>query len=200
MTATADGTGNGGNITLSAPIVAGFENSDIVANAVRGRGGNIQITTQGIFGLKFRPQLTPESDITASSEFGVNGTVDINNFGVDPNSGLIELPVNLTDPSQQIAAGCSSNNESSFIATGRGGIPQNPSQDVRSDRTWSDIRDISSFRQTQSVQAQIPKSPETLLVQATSWHRNAQGKIELVADKPFTQAQQQLTCAVVPKS
>ena len=37
-------------------------------------GGNINITTQGIFGLEFREELTPESDITASSKFGVNGT------------------------------------------------------------------------------------------------------------------------------
>jgi hypothetical protein len=51
----------------------GLENSDIIANTVKGRGGNIQITTQGLFGLKFRPQLTPENDITASSQFRVSG-------------------------------------------------------------------------------------------------------------------------------
>ncbi|MEA5572717.1 S-layer family protein [Calothrix sp. UHCC 0171] len=202
----ATGTATGGNIRINAPIIIGLENSDITANAIEGAGGNIDITTQGIFGLKYRDQLTNESDITASSEFGVNGTVDINNFGVDPNSGLVELPVNLTDPSQQIAAGCADNSGSSFIATGRGGIPQNPTQEVRSDvydglrlRTWSDIRDISAFRQTQPVQAKISTTPENL-VQATSWHRNAQGKIELIADKSPTQVQQTLTCAAIPKS
>ncbi|BAZ36789.1 hypothetical protein NIES4101_27090 (plasmid) [Calothrix sp. NIES-4101] len=61
------------------------------------------------------------------------------------------------------------------------------------------MRDISAFHKTQPVQAKIPTTPETL-VQATSWHRNAQGKIELVADKPSTQVQQALTCAAVPKS
>jgi filamentous hemagglutinin family protein len=199
INAETKGTGNGGNISIDAPVIVGLENSDIIANAVKGNGGNIDIKTQGIFGLEYRNQLTPESDITASSQFGVNGTVDINNFGTDPSSGLVELPENVTDPSQQIASGCSANQGSSFVATGRGGIPQNPSQEVRSDRTWSDIRDISTYRKNSAVTAQIPTNPKTL-IQATSWHRNAEGKIELIADKSSTQVQQQLTCAAIPES
>jgi filamentous hemagglutinin family protein len=197
ITSTASGSGNGGNISINAPIIVGLENSDIIANAIKGQGGNIQITTQGIFGLKFRDQLTPENDITASSQLGVNGNVQINTIGVDPNSGLVELPANVTDPSQQIATGCASNQGSSFVATLRGGIPQNPTQEIGSDRTWSDVRDISAYRNTQTVQ--ILKSPE-VLVQATGWRRNAQGKIELFADKSPTQVQPALTCAAVPKS
>ncbi|MEH2057446.1 MAG: S-layer family protein [Nostoc sp.] len=206
ITATAGGTGDGGNIVINSPIILGLENSDIIANAVQGQGGNINITTQGLFGLKYRAHLTPESDITASSQFGVNGTVDINNIGIDPNSGLVELPENVTDPSQQIATGCANSEGSRFVATGRGGIPQNPTQQIGSDvydglrlRTWSDTRDLSAYRKTGEVTAQIPTSSETL-IQATSWHRNAQGKIELVADKSSAQVQQPLTCAAVTKS
>ncbi|MEH2247748.1 S-layer family protein [Nostoc sp.] len=206
ITTTAGGSGKGGNITINAPIIAGFENSDIIANAVNGQGGNIQITTQGIFGLKFRPQLTTENDITASSQFGVNGNVQITSSDVDPNSGLVQLPENVTDPSQQIATGCANKNGSSFVATGRGGVPQNPAQEVRSDvydglhlRTWSDIRDLSEYRKTGEVTVQILPLPETL-IPATSWHRNAQGKVELVADKSSTQVQSSLSCAAVPKS
>ncbi|WP_442936143.1 two-partner secretion domain-containing protein [Nostoc sp.] len=199
ITATAGGSGDGGNININAPIVAGLENSDIIANAVKGRGGNIQIATQGIIGLQYRPQITAENDITASSQFGVSGTVQINHVGIDPNSGLVELPANVTDPSQQIASGCSANQGSRFVATGRGGVPQNPSQDVTSDRTWSDMRDISAFYQTQPIQAQTPKAPETL-VQATSWHRNAQGKIEMVAANSSSQISPTLTCAAAPQN
>jgi large exoprotein involved in heme utilization and adhesion len=204
ITTTAKGTGNGGNITLTAPVIVGLENSDIIANAVEGNGGNINITTQGIFGVKYRNQLTTENDITASSQLGVNGTVNINNFGVDPNSGLVELPINLADSSQQIATGCSHNTGSSFVATGWGGVPPNPTQEMRSGvydalrlRTWSDVRDLSTYHQTGEVTAQIPPSPK-VLVQATSWHRNAQGKIELIADKSPAQVQQTLTCAAMP--
>ncbi|BAY30435.1 filamentous hemagglutinin-like protein [Nostoc carneum NIES-2107] len=194
---TAGGNGNGGNININAPIVVGLENSDIVANAVLGMGGNIQITTQGMIGLQFRPELTSKSDITASSQFGINGTVQINNIGVDPNAGLIELPTNVTDPSRQIATGCASDDGSKFVATGRGGVPQNPMQEVRSDRTWSDTREISAFRQTQALQGQITQ-PSKPLVQATSWHRNAQGKIELVANQSPANFPPELTCAAAP--
>ncbi|MBD2165530.1 S-layer family protein [Calothrix membranacea FACHB-236] len=193
----ATGTATGGNISINAPIIIGLENSDITANAIKGAGGNIGIQTQGLFGLEFHDQLTPESDITASSEFGVSGTVQINNFGVDPNSGLVKLPGNVTDQSQQIATGCIDNSDSSFIATGRGGTPQNPTQEVRSDRTWSDTRNISAFRNKNSVQAQIPQPPKTL-VQATSWHRRADGKIELVAAQTAN-VQPSLTCAAVSR-
>jgi large exoprotein involved in heme utilization and adhesion len=68
------------------------EDSNIIANAFKGRGGNINITTQGLFGIEFHPRLTPQSDITASSEFGINGTVQINTPGIDPNRGLAQLP------------------------------------------------------------------------------------------------------------
>jgi filamentous hemagglutinin family protein len=130
ISATAGGLGNGGNVSINASIIVGFENSDIIANAVKGRGGNIQITAQGIFGLKFRPELTPENDITASSQFGVNGTVQISTPGIDPDSGLVELKLDLVDSSQQIVTGCGGNTGSSFVVTGRGGIPVNPGQEV----------------------------------------------------------------------
>ncbi|MBE9200504.1 MULTISPECIES: S-layer family protein [unclassified Nodularia (in: cyanobacteria)] len=199
ITANAKEDANGGNITIDAPIILGWENSDIAASAFKGKGGNIQITTEGIFGLQFRPQITEKSDITASSQFGVSGTVDINNFGIDPNSGLVELPKNVTDPSQQITTGCTDNQGSSFVATGRGGIPQNPNQQVWSDRTWSDIRDLSTYQQTQALKAPIPKSPESL-VQATSWRRNTQGQVQLITDKSSAQVQQPLTCAAVTQN
>ncbi|QMS87927.1 S-layer family protein [Nostoc edaphicum CCNP1411] len=195
ITSTAGGSGNGGNININSPIIAGLENSDIVANAVVGNGGNIQITTQGIFGLQFRPQLSPENDITASSQFGVSGTVQVNTIGVDPNSGLVKLPENVTDPSQQITTGCAGSEGSRFVATGRGGVPQNPSQEVRSNRTWSDIRNISVYRKTGDLNAQIPASPK-VLIEAKTWHRNAKGNVELIAAQPVN-IQPSLTCAAM---
>ncbi|OUC11694.1 MAG: filamentous hemagglutinin [Alkalinema sp. CACIAM 70d] len=180
ISATAGGTGNGGNVTINAPIILGLENSDIIANATKGRGGNISITTQGILGLKFRDRLTPENDITASSEFGVSGNVQVNTIGTDPNARLTELPVSVTDPSQKIATGCTPNQGSQFIATGRGGIPQNPNQQVAGDRTWNDLRDLSAYRSHASTVAasSVPQSP---LIQASGFERNADGTISLIA-------------------
>lgn len=181
LTATAQGTGNGGNININASIILGLENSDIVANAVQGRGGNIQITTQGIFGLKFRDRLTPDNDITASSQFGISGGVQITSPDVDPNSGLVELPVNVADPTQQIATGCSGMNESRFVATGRGGLPQNPTEQVTGDRPWSDLRDLSVYRHNPSI-APSPLDPSSVSpLEATGWRRNPNSQVELIA-------------------
>ncbi|MBN8561260.1 MAG: S-layer family protein [Leptolyngbya sp. UWPOB_LEPTO1] len=189
---SATGASTGGNITINAPIIVGLENSDIVANAVQGQGGNIQITTQGIIGLQYRDRTTPENDITASSEFGVNGTVEVNNVGVDPNSGLVELSTTLIDSTQQVAAGCSGTQGSSFVITGRGGVPQNPTQEVRRDRAWNDMRDLSTFQKT--AIAPVPTQTATL-VEATAWYRHPQTeKVELVAAHP-TSSTPSATCA-----
>ncbi|AFY53461.1 filamentous hemagglutinin family N-terminal domain protein [Rivularia sp. PCC 7116] len=177
----AKSTGNGGNITINSPVIAGFENSDIIANAVEGNGGNINITTQGIFGLEFRNELTEGSDITASSQLGVNGTVEINNISIDPSSGLTELPVKLADSSQQIAAGCSSNTGSTFVATGKGGVPHNPNQSLYLNRIWSDIRNLSQYRQRNSNSEVTTISNKLTIVEATGFMRNNKGEIELVA-------------------
>ncbi|HBE51228.1 MAG TPA: filamentous hemagglutinin, partial [Cyanobacteria bacterium UBA11369] len=186
ITATASGTGNGGNITIESPIIVGLQNSDIVANAVQGRGGNIQIITRGIFGLTYRPQLTPESDITASSQFGLSGTVAITNPEVDTRSFLVELPHNLVDPSQQISSGCDPTQGNTFTVTGRGGLPENPSSALLGRAVWWDNRDLSDVSQTASLPAQnVAKSePSTEIVEATGWVINAQGQVELVAQKP----------------
>ncbi|OUC11738.1 MAG: hypothetical protein B0A82_26475 [Alkalinema sp. CACIAM 70d] len=180
ITTNSGGNINGGNINIDSDVIIGLSNSDIVANAFKGRGGNINITTEGIFGLKYQSQLTPENDITASSEFGLNGNVQVNTIGTDPNAGLTELPVNVADASQKIATGCSSTQGSQFIATGRGGLPPNPNQEFIQDLTWNDLRDLSAYRGQSSTVAASPAAPSTL-VQASGFQRNANGTIELIA-------------------
>ncbi|MBE9118239.1 filamentous hemagglutinin N-terminal domain-containing protein [Lusitaniella coriacea LEGE 07157] len=178
--------GNGGNINITAPSIVGVptENSDITANAFTGDGGNIQITTNNIFGLQFRPQLTPKSDITASSQFGVNGTVTVNRLDVDPAQGLTQLSVNLTDPSERIISSCAAAQGNRFIVTGRGGFPPNPNEPLRSSSTWSDIRDLSEFRgETAEVEVEQAES-----IEANSWRINEEGNVELVAVMTNTEA------------
>jgi large exoprotein involved in heme utilization and adhesion len=179
---------NGGTITINSPIITGLENSDIVATAIQGSGGNIQIATQGIIGLQYRNRFTPASDITASSEFGVNGTVQVNNIGVDPSSGLLELPVEVIDPNQQVAQTCDPGQGSSFVMTGRGGMPENPTQHFRPDRTWKDIRFIppNIILPNRHTAAQIPETPT--IVEASSWYRTDQGQVILQVDKAASQA------------
>ncbi|MGI0493637.1 filamentous hemagglutinin N-terminal domain-containing protein [Alkalinema pantanalense CENA528] len=196
ITATSGGSGNGGNITIRNQFLVGTENSDIVANAFQGQGGNIQITTQGIFGLVYRLQQTPDNDITASSEFGVNGTVNVDTIGTDPNAGLTELPVNVTDPSQKIATGCSKTQGSKFIATGRGGLPPNPTQQMMHYITWNDLRDLSAYRDQPHTIAEKPTT-QPVLVQASGFQRKADGSIALIASPAAVPSVSVATCSGV---
>jgi filamentous hemagglutinin family protein len=172
--ATAGGQGNGGNVNILSPIIIGLEDSDIIANASKGRGGNIQVTTQAILGLKNRPMLTPGNDITASSEFGVNGMVTVNSIGVDPQSAVIELPTTIVDPSQKIGQGCQVQSDSRFIATGRGGVAASPIESLTTEHPWADMRSIST-----GSQQLTPIVASTPAVEATQWFTNAQGEVEL---------------------
>ena len=150
ITTNATGTANGGNILINSPVIAGFENSDIIANAVEGDGGNINITTSGIFGLQFRDELTSASDITASSEFGINGTVQINNVGIEPSSGLVELP-ELINTDVVIANSCvarSRKQDSTFYITGKAGFPYVPGEAVPSDYSMFEVRELSDNTRT----------------------------------------------------
>jgi filamentous hemagglutinin family protein len=176
ISAEAGANGDGGNITVNSKLILGIENSDLIANAVKGQGGNITLTTEGVFGLKYRDRLTPDNDITASSQFGVSGTVQVNTIGVNPSSGLAELPVDTIDPSQKIATGCAAQNDSSFVATGRGGVPENPMQVAKIDRTWSDLRSITMA----TPKARIAVAP--MPIEATAFTTNAQGQVALIGE------------------
>jgi filamentous hemagglutinin family protein len=214
---TAQAGGDGGNITIRAPFIIGVlsENSDITANAFTGKGGNISITTNAIYGLKFQPKLTPFSDITASSEFGLSGTVAINTLGIDPNRGLVALPVNLTDPSQQIAQECApriGKTASSFVITGRGGLPLSPDEPLesfaiaphwvslpeemvgvsegervreRGNGMMQEQETVPSPSKIQNPKSKIPTHPSpTPIIEAQGWIVHANGLVELVAELP----------------
>jgi filamentous hemagglutinin family protein len=194
---TADmGGGNGGNITINAEAIAAIpkENSDITANAFRGRGGNIKIAAQGVFGFEVGNQ-TPLSDITASSTLGINGVVEINRLGIDPSTKLVELPTEVVDATQVVATGCAADEGSSFVITGRGGLPEDPTQSLRGRTVWRDVRNLSVSRGTelQVRRLQVERSnqssnlqPSNLQpstpIEAQGWVINADGQVELVAD------------------
>ena len=186
---TAGAGGDGGNLTISAPFIIAppLENSDITANAFEGNGGNIDITSNGILGLEFRAEPTPRSDITASSEFGLAGTVIINNPDVDPTSSLVELPSQTTDPSDQVTVGCAAASGNSFNITGRGGLPEDPTTTIRGQTVLSDLRDFSQSDNRADlppVKKQARQELPKAIVQVKGWIVNQDGEIELVAALP----------------
>ncbi|MHC0067975.1 two-partner secretion domain-containing protein [Nostoc sp. UIC 10890] len=187
---TQEKGGNGGNININAKFIVAVpnENSDITANAFTGRGGNVQINTQGIFGIKPRTTLTDASDITASSQYGVNGTIEINTPDIDPNNGLVALPVIAVDP--QIAQGCYSPSyaQSKFVVIGRGGLPLNPREAFTNETPQAEWATLNqgSDRQTATTNSPIPTS--ATIVEATGWVTNAKGEIILTANPPTATA------------
>lgn len=197
ISARATGNADGGNISIDATngfiIAIPQQNNDILASAEQGNGGRIDITTQGIFGLEERNPLTPLSDINASSEFGLDGTITINRI-VDPSRGLVELPAEVTDASQQIAQACpSAGSETiedlgSFYVTGRGGLPPSPTgvlegEDVITE--WVDHRQTSTARSAVRTETQIADTTvDATVIEAQGWAINETGKIQLVAHIP----------------
>ncbi|MEG3850050.1 filamentous hemagglutinin N-terminal domain-containing protein [Microcoleus sp. herbarium19] len=158
ITTNASGTATGGNINIEAGTVAALENSDIRANAIRGRGGNIVINTQGIF-------RSFDSDIDASSELGIDGRVELRTPDIDPVKGLNQPETPGVPP--QPARGCQTSGQraSRFVITGRGGLPPTPSERVTGGNE-------DNFDAAQE------------LVEAQGWIINAKGEVELVANSP----------------
>jgi filamentous hemagglutinin family protein len=198
INATAGNNGNGGNINLSALFLVSIpsENNDIFANASFGKGGNINITTQNIFGLASRSSPTTLSDITASSEFGVQGTISINTPGVDPSKGLSNLSVNVSDPSRLVKERCIADRRgSSFTITGKGGVPANPSDRPTDTGVFDNFGASPDRHQTTNLTSSATPQPTTTpdaIVEATNWIVNAQNQVVLVAGK--TPSQPNIRC------
>ncbi|KAM3106976.1 two-partner secretion domain-containing protein [Phormidesmis sp. 146-33] len=183
---TAQAGGDGGNIRINAPFIVSVlgEDNDIRANAFLGRGGNINISTQGIFGIQFAPQSTPRSDITASSQFGVNGIVEITTLDTDPSRGTIELPSGLVDSSRSIVQGCPADRGNSFVVTGQGGLPPTPDQSTEDEAGWRDRRGFAEQTTGQQSSAQPHPVVPSPIVEATGWVRLADGSVTLIAAVP----------------
>jgi filamentous hemagglutinin family protein len=208
FTTDASGDSTGGNITINTQTLAALENSDITANAQTGFGGSVTLNAQGIFGTAFRPAQTPDSDITASSERGTefSGVVEILTPDVDPSSGLVQLPEETTDASEQVVAGCSAYADSQFVVTGRGGLPDDPTATVRPQTVWRDLQDFSDFtaptlgnrslepssdrrEQLQSLSPEEGVGEESLrIIEATHWVKNDRSEVVLVANRPELQS------------
>ncbi len=203
ISAQAKGMANGGNIAIDAAkgfvIAYPKQDSDIIASAIEGRGGNINITTQSIFGLAEGKAILGNrtNDIDASSQFSTPGTVTINAPDADPSRGLVELPTNLVDASNQIAQACtlgSRERASSFVVTGRGGLPLSPTQPLQDSTTlaqWvrprakpSNSAKVQDQKQTTQVSRTPQVSPVAPIVEASGWIVNANGDIVLVAQAP----------------
>ena len=130
ITASAEEASNGGNIALEANNIIGFNNSDITANAVKGNGGNITIDSDFVLGLQKRSLLTPLNDITATSEFGLDGTITINAPDNNLDKQVYAAFKSYTQPRNRelLEKRCLNprNPQGKILNLGRTGVPANP--------------------------------------------------------------------------
>jgi filamentous hemagglutinin family protein len=195
---TANSGGDGGNITINSPlIIATPGNNDITANAYTGKGGNLIIKSDGLFGIQYRlkGQESPlTNDITASSQFNQQGNVNIETPGTDPGRDSTELPNTTTDASNQISQVCSADNrQNKLTVAGRGGLPPNANDPLTSDVVWQDARAAS----TQPTVSSATANPGKLPPPAVGWVFDGKGKVTLVA--AGTQGQPTGTSVVCPQ-
>ncbi len=179
---------NGGNIDIDADFIIAFpnQNNDIIAAADRGVGGNINITTSSLFGFT-QSNSTPANntnDINAASEFGLDGTVAINELDVNPAEALEELPIEVIDVTRLIAQSlCQEGDVSEFIVTGKGGIAPSPNQPREWEMSEVDLVEPASFSEDRGRGEQPFARTGEEIVEAQGWIINDRGIVELVAHK-----------------
>jgi filamentous hemagglutinin family protein len=116
-----DGNGGGGSVNIDPQFVI-LQNSQILAQAVQGPGGNISITTS---------LLLPDSlsVISASSQFGQQGTISVQS-PISPAGGKIiplsQKPLIPTALLSQRCVALAGGNISSFTVAGRDSLPAEP--------------------------------------------------------------------------
>lgn len=117
-----DGTGGGGSVDIDPQFVI-LQNSQILAQAVQGPGGNISITTN---------LLLPDANSVISASSGnpaLNGTVTIQSPNA-PGSGKIQplgkTPLQATSLLNQRCAALAGGEFSSFTVAGRDSLPTEP--------------------------------------------------------------------------
>lgn len=174
--------GDGGNITLDADFIVAVSNEDsrIIADAFGGAGGNINITTNNIFG---------ESSliISASSDLGKDGIININTPQEDPSHKEIELPEQIVDVASLIDRNlCVAGQGSEFILTGRGGLPSSPKDLINPAPAWEDWRlvetaDDNGGETETSISSKKNNRIPTKIIEVQGWSISANGKIILTA-------------------
>ena len=117
-----DNLGGGGDITIDPTFVI-LQNSQILAQAFGGVGGDISITAQYFI-------TDQASVIDASSQFNRSGSVQITTPNADAAKDLGVLPAAYVDLSALIRESCASRvargTGNSFVGVGRGALPEAP--------------------------------------------------------------------------
>ncbi|ELS05597.1 hypothetical protein Xen7305DRAFT_00053440 [Xenococcus sp. PCC 7305] len=184
-TSVSDSTGGGGNIVIASDYIVNRDNSDIRANASFGDGGTISINTEVIL-------LSADSNIDASSDFGIDGIVEIDNPDSAQQIGVVQLSAEIPDSTGLMTSLCSVEEKNVMAVTGKGGLAENPSQVLRGQSLWEDLRDFSLVSHPEypaAITKDSVSSQPTKIIEAEGWIINPKGNVQLVVTNyaPFNQ-------------
>ena len=152
----ASGADNGGNINLTAASILAFDDSDILAFARDGRGGDITLNTPAFFGENYRPvpRNTDPATLNGNNLVDINatGTLATGNITLPDTTfiqnSLTELSGDRIDTDSLLASSCivrrSRPTQGSFTITGTGGLPQRPGDVQMSDFPTVDVETLPS--------------------------------------------------------
>ena len=124
---------NGGNVNINSRFILAFpsngDGNDIIANAQRGDGGNINITAEALLGIEERPAIPGNgtNDIDASSQFGLSGNVTFNVPDTNNFQETAELSSNVVSAEAVAQDACAAGaGTSGLVLKGKGGVPPAP--------------------------------------------------------------------------
>jgi len=126
-TSVQEGVGNGGDLTVDSEFVI-LEGGKIIARANEGHGGNINITTTGVY--TFPPESA--STIDASSKLGIDGDVEINAPDQNVTEGMLTLASETVDAGRIMEKPCEAmtyqeyQNRDHFVVQPLAGTPASP--------------------------------------------------------------------------
>ncbi|MBW4566059.1 MAG: filamentous hemagglutinin N-terminal domain-containing protein [Mojavia pulchra JT2-VF2] len=177
-TAGQQGTNSdGGNITIDTDVLFSLGSSTITANTFGGRGGNVLINVDNGFFF------SRNSRVEASSQFGINGTVQIN--GLPINSNSIKVATETIPVAPQVTSVCQGRADtgvSSFIVN----TTRSP-QSKPNDLMYNNV-ERNNFLPGQAVNNSHNPKPltsnqPTQIIEANTLIRDAQGNLVLTTDQ-----------------
>ncbi|WP_143289422.1 S-layer family protein [Brunnivagina elsteri] len=134
--------------------------------------------------------------LTASSELGIQGEIAITNPEIDPTKGIIELPNDVVDISNQIGQLCPRGYDavrkplSSFTIIGRGSLPPSPLEPLSGTARIplatldGEEKGQRETRQERQENKSFPTQSTPQIIEAQGWVKTADGGIALVAQVP----------------
>ena len=178
-------------VTQGAANAGNINDSDILAFADDGKGGDITLNTPAFFGENYRPEL---SNTDPADTFDKNNRVDLNATGAidgtitTPDTtfiqnSLTELPENQIDTDSLLATSCIARRNQptwgSFIVTGTGGLPERPGDAQMSSFPTVDVETLPSDSTPSTPNSHRPWQKGDPIVEPQGVYRLPNGQLVL---------------------